>query len=136
MLTITRTDLDHIVADAHSRLPAEACGLIAGSIIEGGAQVQKIYPLANLDASASHFSLSPEDQFDVISDIRKNGFTLLGNYHSHTKTAPFPSPEDIRLAYDHDAYYLILSLEFDTPELKAFRLDKDIMVEVPLEIAP
>ena len=136
MLTITRTDLDHIVADAHNRLPAESCGLIAGNMTEDGARIQKVYPLTNLDASASHFSLSPEDQFDVISDIRKNRFTLLGNYHSHTKTAPFPSPEDIRLAYDHDAYYLILSLEFDNPDLKAFRLAEGVMVEVPLEIAP
>lgn len=134
MLTIGRIDVQCIVEDAQSRLPSESCGLIAGDLTEGGAVVRHAYPLDNMDDSPTHFSLDPADQFDVMADIHRQGFTLLGNFHSHTRSAPFPSPEDIRLAYDKDAYYLIVSLEFDEPILRAFRHEDDVLVEVQLRI--
>jgi len=49
----------------------------------------------------------------------------LGNFHSHPSTPARPSMEDIRLAYDPSASYLILSLAEEVPVLKAFGITGD-----------
>jgi proteasome lid subunit RPN8/RPN11 len=47
---------------------------------------------------------------------------MLANYHSHPATPARPSVEDIRLAYDPDIFYFIISLATGKPEIKAFRI--------------
>jgi len=35
--------------------------------------VREVYCLTNIDKSAEHFSMAPEEQFKAIADIRKKG---------------------------------------------------------------
>ena len=44
--------------------------------------------------------MDPKEQLKAIKDMRANGLTPLGNWHSHPETPARPSQEDIRLAYD------------------------------------
>jgi proteasome lid subunit RPN8/RPN11 len=106
----------------HSRqgLPNESCGLIAGEARGEEKTVKAVYCLTNTDKSAEHFSMSPEEQFKAIKDIRNRGWTLLGNFHSHPATPARPSPEDIRLAFDPSLSYVIISLQEDPPLVKSF----------------
>ena len=46
--------------------PLEACGLLAGD----GARVTEFYELTNTDASGEHYSMSPEEQFGAVKDMR------------------------------------------------------------------
>jgi proteasome lid subunit RPN8/RPN11 len=111
-----------MIAHARSSLPNEACGLIAGERRDGEKIVREIYPLSNTDRSPEHFSMSPEEQFRAIGDIRKNGWTLLGNFHSHPATPARPSAEDIRLAFDPSLSYVIISLQYGEPGVKSFSI--------------
>ena len=55
--------------------------------------------------------------------MRKNGLEPLGNWHSHPETPARPSKEDIRLAFDSKASYLIMSLmDQENPVIHAFRV--------------
>lgn len=114
--------------EAHARacLPNEACGLIGGEDTEEGVRViRQVYCLRNIDASDEHFSLDPAEQLSAVKDMRQHGWKPLGNWHSHPATPSRPSQEDIRLAYDSQASYLILSLEYtDAPSLNAFHVEK------------
>jgi proteasome lid subunit RPN8/RPN11 len=61
-----------------------------------------------------------------VKEMRANGWKPLGNWHSHPASPSRPSEEDIRLAYDSSALYLILSLmERSAPVLNAFHIEKD-----------
>jgi proteasome lid subunit RPN8/RPN11 len=124
MLIMSREQFAAIVTHARDGLPYEACGLIAGKVRNGGNGVErivsKVYTLANIDRSAEHFSMETAEQFRVISDIRKNGTVLLGNFHSHPNTPARPSAEDIRHAYDRELIYVILSLMDEEPQMKGF----------------
>lgn len=93
--------------------------------------VQKVYPLKNIDGSPEHFSMDIQEQFKVISDIRKNRWQLLANFHSHPVSPARPSEEDIQLAFDPAISYLILSLEnCKSPVLKSFIIaDKNVNLE-------
>ena len=123
MVTMRKADFDAIVAHAKSCLPEEACGLLAGQQVGEDAVVEKVYLLENIDHSNEHFSLDPADQFAAVKDMRANGLTPVGNWHSHPETPSRPSEEDKRLAYDSTAHYLILSLmDAKQPVLNAFRI--------------
>ncbi|MBR3259024.1 MAG: M67 family metallopeptidase [Eggerthellaceae bacterium] len=80
--------------------------------------------MRNCDESAEHFSLDPAEQLAAVKDMRSRGLVPLGNWHSHPETPSRPSAEDIRLAYDSRAIYLILSLAEDEPILRAFHIEE------------
>jgi [CysO sulfur-carrier protein]-S-L-cysteine hydrolase len=131
MLVIKNGQIDEIIAHSNSGLPNESCGLLGG-IIDGGKKIiQKVYLLKNTDNSPEHFSMEPEEQFKVISDIRKNEWQLIGNFHSHPESPSKPSDEDIKLAFDPSLSYLILSLQEKlNPVLNSFIIkDKTVSRE-------
>ena len=85
--------------------------------------IKKVYYLTNIDHTNEHFSLDPKEQLAAIKDMRKNGLEPLGNWHSHPETPARPSQEDIRLAFDSEASYLIMSLmDQENPVIHAFRV--------------
>ena len=126
-LTIKKTEVKLIVEHARNGLPNEVCGLIAGTVEGGSKTVEKVYLLSNPDQSPEHFSIDPKEHLFAIKDMRRNGWLPLGNFHSHPSTPARPSMEDIRLAYDPSASYLILSLAEEVPVLKAFGITGDTM---------
>ena len=124
MIIIKKQDYLDIVAYASQGLPNEVCGLLGG-VIEGDKKVvRKVYYLTNVDASREHFSMDPKEQFEAIKDMRKEGFQMIGNFHSHPESPSRPSEEDKRLAYDSKIRYFILSLmNRQQPVLKAFAIE-------------
>jgi proteasome lid subunit RPN8/RPN11 len=132
---IKQSDREAIAAYGKNGLPNEVCGLIAGRIEEEERVkiVEKVYFTANVDASREHFSIDPREQLLAVKDMRANGLVPLGIFHSHPETPARPSAEDILLAYDPSASYLILSLTEDPPVLKAFHIQNGIALPEEME---
>ncbi|MCD8376272.1 MAG: M67 family metallopeptidase [Oscillospiraceae bacterium] len=123
MIRLSSTAYRQIVDHALAGLPNEACGLLAGTESDGVRDVRKVFCLTNIDHSNEHFSMDPREQLAALRQAREEGLTLLGNWHSHPESPSRPSEEDIRLAYDSTASYLILSLQSrQAPNLNAFRI--------------
>ncbi|MCR5302393.1 MAG: M67 family metallopeptidase [Lachnospiraceae bacterium] len=123
-ITIRRSDLDRITEHARAESPDEACGLIAGRDDADGTRIiEKVYILTNTDHTNEHFTIDPREQLAAVKDMRANGLSPLGNWHSHPETPSRPSDEDKRLANDSRASYLILSLEKEDPVLNAFHIE-------------
>jgi proteasome lid subunit RPN8/RPN11 len=60
----------------------------------------------------------------VEKQMRAWGQQMLGIYHSHTASAAYPSPVDVRLAISPDLSYVLISLKDEKrPELKSYRID-------------
>lgn len=124
MIKLSKSDFDKILAHAESELPNEACGLIGGVIEDGVKIIKKVYLLTNIDHSNEHFSLDPKEQLAAVKDMRAQGISPLGNWHSHPESPSRPSEEDKRLAYDSRASYMILSLmNRDEPVLNSFKIN-------------
>ena len=125
MLVLNHCQYQIMLEQARAGVPKEVCGLIAGVERQELRMIKKIYPLTNVDDSAEHFAMDPREQFAAIKDIRHNNWTLLGNYHSHPASPARPSKEDIRLAFDSNASYLIISVVKERHEvLRGFRIQK------------
>lgn len=125
MISLKQSDYDKIVAHAKSEAPIEACGLIAGELSGSDKIIKKVYILTNIDHAEEHFTLDPREQLQAVKDMRAEGLTPLGNWHSHPVSPSRPSEEDKRLAYDSSASYLILSLMDEEPVLNSFHIEGD-----------
>ena len=122
-IKLAQSDCDTMVDWAKEHLPEESCGLLGGTKDGDVRTVKKVYYLTNIDHTNEHFSMDPKEQLKAIKDMRVNGLTPLGNWHSHPETPARPSQEDIRLAYDSTASYLILSLmDAEHPVLHVFTI--------------
>jgi proteasome lid subunit RPN8/RPN11 len=116
MIKLPKDILDAMIRQAYDELPDEACGLLTGT----DSVVQARHAMTNTDHSPEHFSFSPQEQFNVLREARRNGRKIMASYHSHPVSPARPSEEDIRLAYDAQIVYIILSLAAATPDVKAF----------------
>lgn len=118
MLRISQQIINDLFAHARKGLPEEVCGYLAGI----GRVVTGHFELTNIDHSNEHFSFDPAEQFQVVREARKAGLEILANYHSHPESPARPSQEDIRLAFDPNISYVIVSLAAELPDIKSFRI--------------
>lgn len=130
MIEIPQHIIDAIIKQAYNELPDEACGLLTGE----GNSVRKQYALTNTDHSPDHFSFDPKEQFAVLKDARKDNLQIIANYHSHPASPARPSDEDIRLAYDPNITYIIVSLAEEDPVIKAFSIRECMVQSVEIKI--
>ena len=123
--------VQEIVAHARDELPNECCGLIAAR----NGRAMKLYRAANAEASPVRYGLDPREQYKIMTDIERSGWTLGAIYHSHTRSPAYPSQTDVNLAFYPEALYLILSLlDAERPELRAYRIVDAQIEEVELTV--
>ena len=71
------------------------------------------------------YVMDPREQLRIMDDIEGSGEDLLAIYHSHTRSAAYPSRTDVELAFFPDTLYLIVSIaDRDAPEIRAFRISR------------
>ena len=117
----------------HSRAeaPNECCGVLAGT----GHRVTAVYRAANAEASTVKYSLVPRELFDILKEVDKKGWEVVGFYHSHTHSEAYPSASDRRLAFWPDCRYVIVSLEDNAhPVARAFRIVDGSVTEEPIKV--
>ncbi len=124
-MRISQALIDEMVAHAREDLPNECCGMVGG--VDGEANV--VIPVANSAASPLRFEMDPQGQYNALKAIEDDGKEMLAIYHSHTKSAAYPSQTDVNQAVNWpDAIYLIVSLQDeDAPEVKGYWL-KDLTI--------
>ncbi len=129
-MRIPRDMLADIVAHARAEAPNECCGMIAA---EDGEAV-RIYRATNSAASPLRYEIEGLEQFRMQREIEDAGWDLGAIYHSHTRSAPFPSQTDINLAFYPDALYVIVGVAGPEPEVRAFRIVDARVEEVELAV--
>ncbi len=118
-----------MIRHAENDAPLEACGYLAGR----GNHAVKMYAMANMDGSPEHYTFSPEEQFRVIKDARKEGLDIVAVYHSHPRSPSVMSAEDMKLAFDKSISYVIISLEKGTADLKSYKFTKGTVEQEDIE---
>lgn len=125
-----------LIAHAHDDLPNECCGMLAGR----GDDVTALHRAANTESSPFMYVMSPQEQLRLMEEIDAAGLDLLAIYHSHTRSAAYPSRTDVELAFYPTLAYLIISLaDPDEPEIRAFSIRREAepqeaVSEIPIEI--
>jgi proteasome lid subunit RPN8/RPN11 len=122
---------DDIVAHARQEAPREACGLLAGR----NGTITRVIRCANVHGTpTTRYIIDPREQLKAFRAMDSAGEELLGIYHSHPVSQPYPSPTDRAEAHYPDAYYVLVSLRTSTPEIRAFRIADDFVREHPVAV--
>jgi len=109
--------IDHATED----LPNECCGMISGR----GGEAVRVYRATNTEGSPFMYVMDPKEQLRIMDEIDASGDELLAIYHSHTRSAAYPSRTDVELAFFPDTLYLIVSIaDRDAPDVRAFRISR------------
>jgi len=127
---LSRELIDEIVAHAREDAPNECCGMVAA---EDGRAVE-IHRATNAAASPLRYEIEPRDQFRIEMAIDEAGLELGAIYHSHTRSAPYPSQTDVNLAFHPHALYVIVGVAGPEPEVRAYRILDSAVHEVELTI--
>jgi [CysO sulfur-carrier protein]-S-L-cysteine hydrolase len=131
-MRIAQALIDEMVAHAREDLPNECCGLVGG--LDG--EATEVIRVENAAASPLRYEMDPKEQYDAYTAIEGNGHELLAIYHSHTKSAAYPSQTDVNQAVAWpDQVYLIVSLEdAEAPDVKGYLLKDLKIADAELEI--
>jgi proteasome lid subunit RPN8/RPN11 len=129
-LRLPRAIVDAMIEHARSELPNESCGLLGGR----DDHATSFHPTRNADASPYRYTVDPDDALQIVLEIEDGGEDLVAIYHSHTRSAPYPSRTDSELATWPSAAYVIVSLASDPPAIQAWDL-ADGVQEIALAIS-
>lgn len=139
-MILTQAQLDQLLEQMQRDAPYETCGMLGGN----AGRALKIYPIQNVaENRVKNYLLDGAEQIRAMQDMDDNGYDILAIYHSHPITRAYPSPTDLRDAWDSDlqqarypgTLYLIMTLlNPDAPEIHAYQLHDQTVTEIPVEI--
>ena len=129
-MKFTQSQIDEMVAHARDDVPNECCGVVASS----GGTAQVVHRAVNAAASPLRYEIDSADFLRIYNLIDDADQEVGAIYHSHTRSAAYPSQTDINLALWPDALYIIVSLAEPEADVRAFAIVDRKVEEVTLEI--
>jgi len=121
--------LESVVAHAVRDAPNECCGVVAArdGVAEG------VYPLENVLEKVPlylGFQIDGMALHRVMTEIEDSGGVVGAIYHSHTRSAPYPSQTDINYAAPENGpgwpatEWLIVGTADDEPEVRSYLIER------------
>src|SRR3954465_457962 len=130
-MRIAQALIDEIVAQALEDAPNECCGMIASR----DGEAVRVHRARNAAASPLRYEIDGMEQYELQTAIEDAGQDLGAIYHSHTRSAPYPSQTDINLAFYPESLYVIVGVkDRDAPEVKAYRIVDGQVSEAELDV--
>jgi [CysO sulfur-carrier protein]-S-L-cysteine hydrolase len=132
-MNISQALVDEMVAHAREDLPNECCGMIGGRDGEATGVVRVV----NSAASPLRYEMDPQEQYNALKSIEDGGGELLGIYHSHTKSAAYPSQTDVNqaVAWPEQIYVIVSLADEDAPAVRAYLLKDLRIADVALDVS-
>ncbi len=122
--------IDEMVAHCLASYPEEGCGLLVGP--PDGSAVTRCVPTGNVAASAKLYTVDPRAHLRAERDAEEKGLAVVGVFHSHTHTDPYPSPTDVVQAPDPSWHYVLVSLRHELASVRSYRIVGGAVAEEPI----
>lgn len=132
MLKLSKEHYEDIIAHGLEGKPLEICGLLVGTRNGDDSEVLEVHRTDSEDKSALTYTVNPLQQLKIERDAQKKGLQVVGIYHTHPATVPYPSVTDVARAHWGDTddllfpgySYLIVSLRDPArPEPRSFKIE-------------
>jgi [CysO sulfur-carrier protein]-S-L-cysteine hydrolase len=131
-MKISQQLIDEMVAHAREDLPNECCGMVGGR----DGEATRVVRVENAAASPLRYEMDPQAQYDALKAIEDAGEELVAIYHSHTRSAAYPSQTDVNEAvmWPEQVYVIVSLQDEDSPDVKAFDLADLKIADVDLDV--
>lgn len=131
-MVMDRGRLDAIVAHAQRDAPDECCGIVG--VRDGVAEV--VVELENLAHSPMRFDVDGMELHRALTAMEDDGLELGAIYHSHTRSAPYPSQTDVNFAAHWPGVeWLIVGLTRGAdPVVRSYLVDDGVVTEVEVTV--
>jgi proteasome lid subunit RPN8/RPN11 len=131
-MRISQALIDEMVAHAREDLPNECCGMIGGS----DGEATSVIRVANSAASPLRYEMDPQEQYNALKAVEDGGDELLAIYHSHTKSAAYPSQTDVNqaVAWPEQIYVIVSLADERAPDVKAYLLKDLRIADVEIDV--
>jgi proteasome lid subunit RPN8/RPN11 len=129
-MRISQELFDEMVAHAAQDAPNECCGMIATR----DGEAVTVHRATNAAASPLRYEIDGAEQYRIQMAIDDADLDLGAIYHSHTRSAPYPSQTDINLAFYPEALYVIVGLAGEGPDVRAFEIRDGQVSDAELEV--
>jgi len=129
--------LGELVAHVQEDPANECCGVIAveaGSEPDGTARAVRVLRASNIHASPLKFEIDPDELLRLWKEIEDEGAELGGIYHSHVRSAPYPSQTDVNFAANWPGVeWVIVGLSAGSePDVRSYVIEGGLVREVPV----
>jgi len=128
-IAISTSQKQILSSHAKKQKPNESCAYLLGHVKNNKVVVEDIVLTDNIEKSPVCFTASPEQNFQIHTNARKNNMEVVGIFHSHTNSEAYPSTIDQK--YMEVSTYVWVILSNVTNEFKAFVLETKV-VEIPI----
>jgi proteasome lid subunit RPN8/RPN11 len=124
--------IDEMIAHAREDLPNECCGMVGGA----GDEATSVIRVTNSAASPLRYEMDPQEQYNALKAIEDGGNELLAIYHSHTKSAAYPSQTDVNqaVAWPEQIYVIVSLADEEAPDVKAYLLKDLRIADVEIDV--
>jgi proteasome lid subunit RPN8/RPN11 len=132
--------LDEVIAHALDDPKNEVCGVVA--VDAAGAEegrvtsAVEVHRAVNVHASPLKFEIDPAELLALYNTIDEQDLELGAIYHSHVRSAPYPSQTDISFAANWPGVeWIIVGLsDGEAPEVRSYLIEGGRVREVALEV--
>ncbi|HUY07013.1 MAG TPA: M67 family metallopeptidase [Acidimicrobiales bacterium] len=131
-IQLTSAQLDEMTAHCLSALPLEGCGLLVGT--RSAMKVLRVEPTDNVAKSARLYIVDPRAHLKIDRQAESEGREVIGAFHSHTHTDPYPSPTDVAQAPDPNWHYVLVSLRDEIASTRSYRIVEGKIHEEPIVV--
>lgn len=120
---------DALIKAARDTQPQEACGLLIGR----DEHITQVIPVQNSATDVfHHFEINRQALNIHLPEIRAQGLSIVGFFHSHPHGLPVPSPTDIKLNAHWDHLHIIIGMQGQTPRVAAWRIRPEAVQAVSI----
>ena len=130
-ITLSKNQAEVLKKYSNRESPNESCAILFGSNVNDTLTIREIFLTENIEKSPVNFTISNEELITAYSEAEKMNLEVIGIFHSHPDSVPYPSSTDEKYMEINPVTWIIFSNIQD--EFKAYIYNSGI-VPVPVKI--
>ena len=128
-LVLTEAQQQLLSKEAKEKNPNESCALLFGKKEDDKLTVSEMFIAENIEDSPVNFTISNEQLIQGYKMAEEKGLEVIGIFHSHPNSEPYPSSTDKKFMEINPVSWVIFSNI--TNNFKAFLFESEIK-EIPI----
>lgn len=124
-LFLSKEQKQILSTEAINKKPNESCALLFGKKENDEIKINEIFPAENIEESPINFTISNEQLIQGYKIAEEKGLEVIGIFHSHPDSEPYPSATDKKFMEINPVVWLIFSVSKN--EFKAYTFESDIV---------